>query len=510
MSLHLKPPRRILHLDAAHLTAWLWQQDRPVREAQFNADEAGHADFRHYLGNVRGSLFYLLADVVEEDFRQEELPFVRGADREALLTRKLNQYFFGTPFSYAHSLGRNQQGRGDEKFVLVALTRPQGFESWLQVLEECACALVGIYASSQLMAALAAQTIKTEPRLILLTFGQSGLRQSYFEAGELRFSRLSPMHAHNLADIGAAVATEAGKIHQYLVGQRLISRGQQIAVRCLTHADDFAALRELIEDTSELAFELLPLPTQGGKDCAAATDARLIHQLGAHPPRQQFLPNKLRQHYRLWQTRLGLNLAALGSIAAAILFLLWVGLQLSINYNTIEQAELLRQSEEQRYQTLLASLPTVQTSPEHLRSLAEAGRALRAQAPALDPALVHVSQALESLPQITLNRLVWHLAAGPEELPGGSATLSAGGHFRWIVLELEAQLPASLIHDKRAQSELIERFAGHLKAGEAGGVRILSRPFDTDSSKTLKANPDQQATADALRFNIRCWLPLSP
>src|ERR1700704_2971311 len=52
-------------------------------------NEKGVAEFARYVAGAPESLFYVLADVVEEDFFQENIPYVRGADRRALLARKL-------------------------------------------------------------------------------------------------------------------------------------------------------------------------------------------------------------------------------------------------------------------------------------------------------------------------------------------------------------------------------------------------------------------------------------
>ena len=51
------------------------------KEGAFDMNEKGVAEFSTYAAGAPGSLFYVLADVVEEDFFQENVPYVRGADR---------------------------------------------------------------------------------------------------------------------------------------------------------------------------------------------------------------------------------------------------------------------------------------------------------------------------------------------------------------------------------------------------------------------------------------------
>ena len=65
-------------------------------EGKFSADEAGLNAFREYLRSAQGALFAVLADLAGEDFHEEQIPYLRGADREALLARRLAQRYRDT------------------------------------------------------------------------------------------------------------------------------------------------------------------------------------------------------------------------------------------------------------------------------------------------------------------------------------------------------------------------------------------------------------------------------
>jgi hypothetical protein len=101
--------------------------------------------FSEYLSKHRGSIFALLADLADEGFQIESLPYTQGADRQALLSRKLGQYFYGSPLATALSFGRDKGGRRDEKFLFTALTRPQQVEPWLAALRAVEAPLAGVY-----------------------------------------------------------------------------------------------------------------------------------------------------------------------------------------------------------------------------------------------------------------------------------------------------------------------------------------------------------------------------
>ena len=93
--------RRLLFLDASSLTAYHWQLAGPRQEARFPATAEGIEAFAEYLGQHTGSLFYLLADVAEEGFQIDEIPHVQGRDRQAIIRRKLAQFFYGSPLVLA-------------------------------------------------------------------------------------------------------------------------------------------------------------------------------------------------------------------------------------------------------------------------------------------------------------------------------------------------------------------------------------------------------------------------
>ncbi len=73
------PQIRLLHLDAAQLTAYRWNRARLEEEGRFPNEPLGYNAFGAYLQQRRSSTFHLLADAQEEGFAHELIPFVHGA-----------------------------------------------------------------------------------------------------------------------------------------------------------------------------------------------------------------------------------------------------------------------------------------------------------------------------------------------------------------------------------------------------------------------------------------------
>src|SRR5215213_1942071 len=97
--------RRILYFTAEEHFLYRSTLGGLELEASFRADEPGLAAFREYLRDKSGALFALLADLAGEDFHEEQIPFVRGGDRGAVLTRRLAQRYRDTRLAAALSLG---------------------------------------------------------------------------------------------------------------------------------------------------------------------------------------------------------------------------------------------------------------------------------------------------------------------------------------------------------------------------------------------------------------------
>src|SRR5437763_1685266 len=190
-------------------------------EAKFTGDEAGIAAFRDYLRGQRGALFAVVADLAGEDFHEEQIPYLRGADREAGLSRRLAQRYRDTRLAAALSLGTvDTAERKNERVLLTSFTNTQQLAPWLDALEEAGAKLSGVYSIPLLAPALAKRLAAREPRLLLVTANRAGLRQCYVENGKLRFARLERTGDMVPQALALFVRSETQRLVQYLVTLR--------------------------------------------------------------------------------------------------------------------------------------------------------------------------------------------------------------------------------------------------------------------------------------------------
>ncbi|MCF8150451.1 MAG: hypothetical protein K9K30_10455 [Burkholderiaceae bacterium] len=519
--------KRILLLDGRMLTAHHWSGGRIKLEGEFSNEPVGLEAFSAYLKKYRSSLFYMLADIAEEGFQLEDLPYVQGGDRGALLQRRLGQYYYNTSLSAAISLGRAKDGRRDEKLLFAALTRMEMFSPWLDTLRENESILAGVYSVPLVLAGCAPQLIGNGGPVLFVSQSSGGVRQTFFDKGHLHFSRLSPLATNSLDEIGRTSANDSSKIFQYLVAQRQIPRGSPLRTVVLANSSQTPALQDFCRNTNDLQFEFVDLGTvakqHGLKDSPRDSNADnlFIHCLAAKTPPQQFAPASETRFHKLWQIRFALHGAAWIVLSACLLFAGKTALNLYDLRDKTEATKALTATDTQRYNAILDGLPKISLTPDKLRAVIGRFELMQKRTPAMEPLLIHLSQALDDSPRIEITQLDWKIAdsltsgdklqavpprpgAAPPAAPG-----TAGNPEGWVTIEIQAQLPLDLVSNRRGQIEMIESFAEGLRKSDTT-VTVIDRPFDIESNKPLKSAGETNRIdlAAAPKFALRIARPL--
>src|SRR5437868_4700829 len=94
---------------------------RLVARREFAVSGEGLEDFERHLRGLKEVPTHLITDLAEEDFRLDTIPHVGARDREAIIQRKLSQVFRGTPYKYAMQVGREPEGRRDDRGMLLSI-----------------------------------------------------------------------------------------------------------------------------------------------------------------------------------------------------------------------------------------------------------------------------------------------------------------------------------------------------------------------------------------------------
>lgn len=518
--------RRLLYFTAIESQIFLWRGGRLDMESTFASDDAGIEAFRSYVKLNSKSLYYVLADLAGEDFHDEMIPMLRGNDRQAVIERRLAQRYRDTRLAATLSLGAGAVagGRRNERLLLASFTNTQQFTPWLDALSEAGAKLAGVYSVPLIAPALAARLAPKlgakSSRLFVVSMNKAGLRQSYLDAGKLRFARLEIALEMDQEALAAFVRSETLRLAQYLSSLRVLPRdGPPITAIVVSPTGQRALFERALRSDARLTFRTVDLAEAArlvgikGDDTLGA-ERLYLHLAAARTPKDQFARGEDRRGYLIWQLQRGIALAgALGFAACAV----FAGVKWLDVMNVREQSEiqaLQARNAEQEYQRITATFPVTLTTTENLRAAVGEFRSIAERSAAPGPILAYLSRALERFPQIEIDQIDWRVervtsadksaGAGKASSPPAAAPVkpAAGASDMAQVLAVSGHVSAMQRSDYRAITAQVQRFANALREDPAYEILRTQLPFDVTPEGTLSGDIGSGDESDTPRFTI--------
>ena len=518
--------KRLLYLTANRLTAYSLSRGRLVVDAGFERNDQGIAAFSAYLAGSH-NLYYLVIDVVEEDYHQDTIPYLGRKDRRQVLARKLAQRYRDTSLTLSLSLGYEEGERRNEKVLYASFSHTEQFQPWLAALAQNEVRLVGVYSTALLAPALIKGAGLKAPRCLLVSVQKTGLRQSYVEDGKIRFSRIGRLNLEDAAGVAAACAGESARLQQYLVTMRLLPEANTpIDVMVLAAGQYHAALTGACRSSEVLRFHLINADTQ----CRAAglssfppdapCDALFLHAVATATPAEQFAQSQHRHYYQLWQISNGLYAAGMAVFVAGLLY---AGVQLFDVYNLhrqIQSDQTQFNAISTEYARVTATFPPTPTSTENLKTTIKQYRMLQSQTASPATLLAEISKALAGFAQVELERIEWRVgkpppesgrkgaaskAAAPAPTPAaaGAPAAAPAADLGYQLATVSARVVGARRSDVRAITDMASQFIAALKKIpnlEVMGVRM---PFDVTAEDTFAGNiGSERAIAEDARFSF--------
>ena len=498
--------RLVVYFTAAERRVLRWSGRELRPEARFDADDAGLAGFREYLCRRDGAVVTLVADVAGEEFHEEQIPYLRGNDREAIIQRRLAQRFRETRLAAALPLGRIETERSNERLLLASFSNARPFDAWLDALAASGTRLAGVYSTALLIPALVPRSDRQ--RCIVLSVHATGLRECYLEQERLRFARFESIQAATPDEYAVRARTEIERLAQYLAALRALPAGAQaLPVIVIARAAQRASLERSLVSDARFAFRFQDLeeaarsrgirgapPDMGAEQLALALAA-------TKPPREQFARATDRRGFLQWRLQRALLVAgALGfSACAAYAGVQWLDV-LELRDQARAQRQEVREATE-RYRRIAAGFPAAPTSAENLKATVQELQRIAARTAPPEAALAYLAAALAQCPQVELEALVWSVKPLSVPDPGAMNRLAQ-------TLEISARIVATPGADFRAVNAQIQRFAAALQSEPAWQLVRSQLPFDATSQGTLVGGDPGATAGEAARFVVVIARPL--
>jgi len=509
-----------------------------VREArEFEVTEEGAAAFDAYLATIARVPVHLITDLAEEDLRPDTIPHVGAGDRQAVVGRKVAQIFRNTPYRHALVQGRETEGRRDDRVVYLAITNPEVLKPWLEMLERREVPLAAIHSAAVLGTRLLEAMGLAPAHALLVHFSPGGaLRQTYFRAGEIRFTRLTPMDHEDERPLGAMVADETTRTWQYLDNLRSFANTDRLEIFVLAHPKDRAAIAPALTGFEQIAYHVLdtdvvaariglkPPPPDSGAERLLAS---LHQQRGIE---NHFASPEMRRYWTFAQARNVINAGSIAILGAAIVIAI---LNLHGIFNA-EDEDLKASREVQtlnrEYDQVMRSLPAGSVGGAAMRDAVSFYKTFIQGFPSLTGFLVPLSGVLEAHPRVRLAQLSWQATDDPNATPplalrppavappvksaGAAADVAVQapaddpaakpfGAGRYEVALVEAAVDVAS-HDFRSALAEVERLADDVRRVKGYEVQVVQSPLDLRPSLVLQGrHAEREAQSMEARFVLR-------
>ena len=507
----------VLYFTATGHTLFRYAGGALTLEATFGADPQGLQAFRASLQGRKGALVYVVADLAGEDFHEEQIPYLRGNDRQSVVQRRIAQRYRDTRLAAALSLGYISGERRTERLLLASFTNTEQFTAWIEALVESGARLSGVYSVPLLAPARAARLGERSGRSLIVTANSAGLRQCFVEDGRLRFARLERIAEVEPETLAAFVQAETLRLIQYLSTLRTVPRdGPPIQVLVIAPAALRSRLEQVLVSDARLTFRTIAADEAarkvGVKRPAAGLSGEqlFLHLAVTRPPKEQFARGEDRRSFFLWRLQRTVAATGVAGFLACAVFaaaqwaeLLGVTEQVSVQQREAREAV-------QQYQRITASFPVTQTTTENLKATVVEFTKIATQSASPEPALVYLSQVVDKFPQLDIESVVWRVAkpgadgaakgAPAPAAPTTGAAIPAAQMLQ--VFEVSGRVNAIRRSDYRAITGEVQRFAEALRTDPAWRILRTQLPFDVTSEGTLSGDIGAGEGTEAPRFTI--------
>ncbi|TAK41964.1 MAG: hypothetical protein EPO27_18025 [Betaproteobacteria bacterium] len=498
--------RLVVYCTAAERRVLRCSGGRLRPEAAFPADADGLTAFQDYLRVRSGAVATLVIDVPGEEFHEEQIPLLRGRDRETVVERRLAQRFPQARLAVALSLGRAEAARRKERLLLASYADAHPFAPWLDALCASRVRLAGVYSSALLVPAFALPEVRHAPLCMVASVHAQGLRVCFLEQGRLRFARFENARAATADEYAARAHAEISRLADYLATLRALP-AQALPLIVIAHAAQRNAFERALASDARFALRFEPLDAMARRLGVRAAPPELgAEQLAlvravTRPPREQFARGSDRVAILRWRLQRALAVAGALGFAACAAYAGVQGLEALELRDAATALRLEALQARQRYERMAAAFPATPASAENIRLTVQELRRIAARTASPEPALARVATALEQCPQVALDALKWNV--GPPVVPDSSASSGLAQ-----TVEITARVIAAKRSDVRAVDAEIQRFAALLEAGSGWQVVRSQPPFDTTVQGTLKGGGEAAPGGEAPRFVLVIARPL--
>jgi len=517
--------KHLFYLTNSGLTARMWQRGRFSDAQTFQNDEAGWEALSAYLTASLHVPIFILVDLIEEDFHRDTIPHVIGRTRKNLIERRLLQLYRDTPFRHASNQGREKTGRKDDFMLFNALTNAPLLKTWVDIILNRQVPIAGVYSTALLCSALFKKLKLGKEPMLFITHQSAGLRQSFFNDGYLRFSRLTVLPSQDPEEVAEIARTEIEKTRLFLANTRQLQRGEALHIVALDNAETLSSMQAQNSFVESVDYRCID-PSEARRTFGhmAERDQRVfdtlfLNVLATNTPTSHYAVQEQSHAYTLWKARIIMYFLS-GAMLVGSLF--WSGANALDAIDATNQVKLLQTESaqnERRYREIVASMPAAEINPHDMKSAVDLHEMITNNRSTPEQILQEISRVLNRSPQLYLEELSWEVsdninppaAAGTPAVQGAPTSLSAsliGVPVRpFEVVQMKGEI-RPFKNDYRSALDIVKQFSDALMMDKHIQVSTVREPIDIRSSVALSGQAGNLDNNTPVRFELKItWSP---
>ncbi len=503
--------KRVFYYTNSSISVYRWQSGRILDSVSYPQDERSLKQLYSSIGTTPEIDSIILVDVIEEEFIQETAPHVGGADRKALLQRKLRGRFSQEAMSIAIVQDREQQGRRDDRILLAGLTRTDNLSVLLSELQKHKVPLIGIY-SVPLVSEIIVKALKLETRYNLLISRHSDgmVRQSFFSGRYIKSSRLSSL-SKEYTDQAAAVTEEIKKSQRYLNRIKLLPHNEALDVYLVDDRLDRSQPLPVSYDPDMVRFHYLQLDELsarlGLRNRIDGSQLALLftHAACANRPAQDYAQANDKRYTYFKRA----NYALL--TAAALLLMFALGNSISLLTSATEyssKAKIARQQLDYikiRWNKLISSSPRFPLQAQDITTLVQLNEKLERSIQDPDRLFKKLGGHFALFPELKIDSFSWKPVKPVR--PAGTASNDSDHNGIHGNRRMQIEVSGSITRfngDYAYAQKLVSRLMQSFRAdGYFISVKAVKLPVNTDPDSTVSGVSGETSNINSVKFSIR-------
>jgi len=511
---------RILYLTSQSITLFHAGRHDADVTGRFTLDETGYLQLRKALAGPDTGPISILADLIEEEFREEHLPHTYGRDRTRLLNRHAGKLFRSTPFRHSRIVGRLKDGRRDSRVLFSALTNRDNVEPLLDLLNELCIPLAGIYSLPLITHHLVKHLPGNNDNVLVITEQpDEGLRETFVCNGQVLFSRLAPINDPSSADYCQVIRNEANKTQRYLNTLKLLPFGAELEVYALSDSVHLDAMQDTCISEGGINYHSVNVAQVAQlAGFRSHPDTRFSDALFAYLLNNRRAPNhyaKSRHLKRLntWYMQMGLRAA------------MWLVVVAGATYSGINVIDGLAMSSDARkvagvaaqvnmnYQQAAGQLPVKAEDARAMREAIQLADTLEAHQTNLDSLFTLVGTAFKRQTNLQLNRFDWFASPDKdaevapqqhETQPTGQVQVSD----RYVISHIKGQLrrfSGSYLEAHNQINKLVDWITAQ---PGIHAVTVTRRPLNTQANSSIQGEIKNSGSDSRAEFELRITMEI--